>query len=79
VEGATWGLGRGREGRGGGEGGGVQGSLRLPEGGFRAASYLLIGVHDKDGGVYSPSLLGVGRCAFRPPRVVFVFRPCVFS
>ena len=24
-------------------------------------------------------VLGVGRCAFRPPRVVFVFRPCVFN
>ena len=24
-------------------------------------------------------VLGVGRCAFRPPRVVFVLRPCVFS
>ena len=26
----------------------------------------------EDGGVYGPLVLGVGRCAFRPPRVVFV-------
>ena len=24
-------------------------------------------------------VLGVGRCTFRPPRVVFVFRPCAFN
>jgi hypothetical protein len=33
-----------------------------------------------EGGVYGPGLRSRAVCAFRPPRVVFVFRgPCVFK